>query len=331
MKKQYKHLTLKERETIDILHRLRKSFTYIARELGVHKSTISREIKRYTFHHRDCYLASRADFASKYKKSFANQHERLKDPRIVEYVRDKLFENWSPELISGRIKIDLPGLSISYEAIYQYIYSIEKPWQRNELIGHLVRRHRARTRKFPDRKRNPSRIKNRISIEQRPKSAESREQPGHWEGDSLVSSESKVALNSLTERTTRLLFVTKMSQKCSRETSDVIIKRLKILPKNMRRTLTLDNGSENAEHERVTKNIGTLCFFAHPNSAFERGSNEHINGLIRRYLPKGTDFANISNEEIKYIETKINQRPRKCLGFRNPLETAFALGVAIHG
>jgi IS30 family transposase len=329
MGKQYKHLTLKEREIIDLFHRNGKSVTYMAKELGVHKSTVSREIRRHTFHHRDYYMASRADYCSKYQKSTANRHKRLKDPRIIEYVRRKILEDWSPELIAGRIKIDLPGLSISHEAIYQFIYTWPVPFERKEFIRHLARRHRDRKEKFPGRRIRPSKILNRVSIEERPPAVESRKQPGHWEGDSLISRGCKTALNSLTERTTRLLFITKLSGRGAHETSDAIIGKLAAMPKNMRRTLTLDNGPENSDHERITEEVGTQCYFAHPYSAYERGSNEHINGLIRRYLPKGTDFAIISEKEIQSIEDKINQRPRKCLGFKNPLEIASTLGVAL--
>jgi len=324
----YKQLTLKDREILDLLLRKGKTQTFIAKQLGVHKSTISRELKR-SKSFKNTYLASRADHGARYLKRVTNRHERLKNPLIENYVRNKLLQDWSPELIAGRIKLDLPGHSISHEAIYQYVYSLDFPNERRVFIGHLTRRHVARRHKYPGRRPRSSIIKNRISIEERPKSVESRKQPGHWEGDSLVSQRSRVTLNSLIERTTRLLLLTKIPRKGSKETTKAVIARLRDLPKNMRRTLTLDNGTEFARHEKITQSVGARCFFAHPFSPFERGSNEQINGLVRRYLPKSTDFANISVEQIRQIENRINQRPRKCLGFRKPLELASELGVAL--
>ena len=183
-----------------------------------------------------------------------------RDERTVSYVRSKLSEGWSPEQISGRIGIDHRGLSISHEAIYQYIYDANTT-DRKELIDHLRRAHRKRKQKGIARKTHKTKIPNRISIEERPTSVEIRHQFGHWEGDSLVSRKSTVALNSLVERKSRLLMLTKLKRKSMDATSEAVVARLQGLPDKARRTLTMDNGTENAGHEKITMEIGIKCYF----------------------------------------------------------------------
>lgn len=306
-----------------------KSLGEIAEALSRDKSTISRELKRNSSPTYNCYTPCRAQARSCERKSQANNHQRLKNDQIRQYVREKLALDWSPELIAGRLKMELPGCSISPEAIYQYIYHHRTP-NRLEMISHLRQAHRKRKAKGLNRKEQKTKIPNRIPIEARPKSVEHRRQFGHWEGDSLVSRKSQAALNSLTERKSRLLLLTRLDRKGAAETNQAIIRRLKGFPKSNRRTLTLDNGSENAKHEKLTVRLGIRCYFAHPYSSWERGTNEHINGLIRWYLPKGTDFSKINKEQINQIEYLINSRPRKCLGFKTPLEVA-ASSVALRG
>ena len=244
-------------------------------------------------------------------------------------MKEKLKLGWSPELIAGRLKIDHPGYSISYEAVYQYIYHPQTP-ERCEMIKSLRRSHHERKKKGIGRKERKTKIPNRISIYARPKSVENRRIFGHWETNSLVSRKSSTALNSLTERKSRLLLLTRLNRKGSAETKDAIITRLKQLLHNARRSLTMDNGTENAQHQEITAHIGIKCFFAHPYSSWERGTNEHINGLVRWYLPKCTDFSKISEQEIECIESLLNNRPRKCLGFKTPLEVASSF-VALQG
>ena len=196
------------------------------------------------------------------------------------------------------------------------------------MINYLRRAHKKRRAKGFGRKERKTKIPNRIPIDARPKPVDRRRQYGHWEGDSLVSRKSKAALNSLTERKSRLLLLSKLDRKGAAETNKAIIGRLEKFSGNGRRTLTLDNGTENAKHEKLTARLSIKCYFAHPYSAWERGTNEHINGLIRWYLPKGTDFSKINKEQINQIEYLINSRPRKCLGFKTPLEVA-ASSVAL--
>ncbi len=329
-KREYVHLTLAERDIITTLLSEGKSLSDIAKALGRSKGTISRELKRNSSPEYRLYLSHRAHGRAELRKQQANSHGRLKNERIVSHVTAMLKEGWSPELIAGRLRVDQPGLSISHEAIYQYIYHPDTG-NRQELIECLRRAHHKRRCKGIGRRERKTKIPNRVSIDQRPQSVESRIQFGHWEGDSLVSRKSRPALNSLVERKSRYLMLTKLNAKTAEVTYRAVTKRLRGLPARAKRTMTFDNGTENTMHKEITSAIGIKCFFAHPYSSWERGTNEHVNGLIRWYLPKGTDFSKITDEQIANIEFLINNRPRKCLGFRTPIEVAFSHGVALRG
>lgn len=321
MPKPYKHLSQEEREIIANLLSEGSSLGDIAKAVGRNKGTISRELKRNCPPERRRYVPCRAHARACERKTNANTHERLKNALVRQYVKDGLAEGWSPEQISGRIQIDHPGQFIHHEAIYQYVYHPQNP-DRLEMIQLLRRAHRKRRNKSIGRKVRKTTIPNRIPIEDRPKSVESRRHAGHWEGNSLISRKSKVALNTLVERKSRLVLITKLSRKSADETNRAVINRLKKLPARGRQTLTLDNGTENAKHEQLSAKLGIKCYFARPYASWERGSNENANGLIRWYLPKGTDFCRITPEQIARVEHLLNSRPRKCLGYKTPLEVA---------
>ena len=173
-------------------------------------------------------------------------------------------------------------------------------------------------------------IVNRISIDERPLSIETRHQFGHWEGDTIVSKKSTGTLCCLVERKSRLLLLTKLPKRTADDVNRATVRRLGSFPQHARRTLTLDNGSENAGHEKITASIKVKCFFAHPYASWERGTNENTNGLVRWYLPKGTDLSKIPPEQIALIESLINNRPRKCLDYKTPIEVASSC-VALRG
>jgi len=237
----------------------------------------------------------------------------------------KLEDNYSPEQIAGRLSVDHPKLKISHEAIYQFIYSQYHRQGYGDCKGldlriYLKHRHKARHRKYIPFRPQRLKIKGAVSINERPKSIDLRRIIGHWEGDSVVSRQSKAGLNTLVERKSGLVFISKIKNGTADETTKAVINRLKGLPPGRRRTLTLDNGSENAGHKIITNKLNTKCYFANPYHSWERGSNENTNGLIRYYLPKKTDFKLISNERIKQIENILNNRPRKRLKWLTPLE-----------
>jgi len=328
MTKTYNQLTLEERNQIHFMLWDKLSVREIARRLDRSPSTISREINRNTPPLRRQYTPHLAHEKYHLRKVTVRQRPRLKDPKIVEYVIMKLKEDWSPEQIAGKWNKTHKKLTISHEAIYQYIYTNTNPGDDNDLRPFLRRKHKRRKRKYILFKQAKTTIPNRISIDLRPCEVDKRKVTGHWEGDSIVSRESKTALNTLTERKTLLTKITKLNRKTMEETSNAVIKKLKNYPEQLRQTLTLDNGTENAGHEHITKTIKTRVYFAHPYHSWERGTNENMNGLIRQYFPKGTDFAKVTEEEIQRVEDMLNSRPRKKLNYLTPNE-AFAKAVAV--
>lgn len=314
-------MSLEERDRITEMKSDGLSLREMARELGRSPSTLSREMCRNSTPAYRVYLSHRAHERAVKRKMESGQRPRLKSDEVVSYVRAKLSEDWSPELIAGKIGQDIRGASISHEAIYQYVYHPETEG-REKLIGSLVRGHRKRKPKGIGRKERKTKIPNRVPIDERPVSADNRSRYGHWEGDSLVSRKSLAALNSLVERKSRLLLLTRIDRKTAEQTTEAVVQRLHGLPMNARRTLTLDNGTENSGHEDITEAIGTRCYFARPYASWQRGANEQVNGLIRRYFPKGTDFSKITDKQVAEVESRINNRPRKCLGYKTPIEVA---------
>jgi IS30 family transposase len=216
--------------------------------------------------------------------------------------------------------LEYPKEKISHEAIYQYIYyRIQSNYIKKgniDLRIYLKRRHRRREKKGMRKYQRIFKPKG-FSIEERPKEVDRRKTLGHWEGDSVVSRKSKVGLNTLVERKTGLVLISKIQNGTANETANTVVKRLQNFPC---KTLTTDNGTENFAYEKIQDELKISCYFAHPYCSGERGTNENTNGLIRWYLPKGTDFATISNETLKAIENTLNNRPRKRLGWKTPLE-----------
>ena len=314
MRNKYKQLGIKERERIMVLNSLEWSHDQIALDICRSKSTVTRELKRNLSPSGGLYSAWEATDLSRARKQKAGQRERLKDAALRLYVREKLEAGWTPEIISGWLR-RRGSITISHEAIYQWIYA-----DASELIGCLPRRHRKRLSRGHSRKHQRSHIPNRIGIDKRPASADDRSEFGHWEADSIVSRASKAALNVTLERKSRHLCLTKLPQKSAGHTSRAMVSRLSSFPAEARLSITYDNGSENTEHEAVNKVLGTDSYFCAPYHSWEKGAVENINGLIRRYIPKGTDIEKITEEQIRWIEWQLNNRPRKCLDYRTPAE-----------
>jgi len=321
MHKHYRHLSRDERGKIMFLLMAGKKPSEVATLLGRNRCTISRELRRNKPSYHDYYLDDTAQARAVQRRKQALRHYRLKHERIRDYVERRLESGWSPELIAGRIRRDLPGCTISHEAIYQYIYQSEEP-QRTALIKCLPHSHRRRRKRGAGKAQRKSRIPNRIPIDKRPVAVEHRRQIGHWEGDSMVSSRNTTVLYSLVERKTRMVRLVRVRGRDGKRTAAAIVRKLRPFPARARRTLTLDNGVEHTRHEKVTHAIGTRCYFCDPYSAWQRGTSENRNGIVRRYFPKGTDFAKLTQVEIARVELAINTRPMKCLDFRTPLETA---------
>lgn len=321
----YQHFTIEERETIQELIWEKKSVRKIANILGRSPSSVSREIKRHLPIERRQYTPRVA-----HEKALASRHirgrtKRLKNDKIREYVIEHLKMRWSPEQIAGKIRQDL-NEKISHEAIYQYIYAqmYRNGWSNlrpgcEDLRIYLRRKRKRRQAKGM---RGVQRLmsKNGTSIDDRPEIVEKRKRIGDWEGDSVVSKDNKTGINTLVDRKTGFVFITKLKTKSGSATVNAVSSRVSTLPKHLKKTLTLDNGPENRLWQSMQKETGMDVYFAHPYSSWERGTNENTNGLIREYFPKKTDFSMITEEEISKVEYDLNTRPRKRLNWKTPLE-----------
>jgi transposase, IS30 family len=313
--KKYTHLSSEERSLMSVLHAKQTSIGEIARELNRSKSTISRELNRpTTVFYRGTYLgeSSQKNYAKKWQ--FVHKRRRLKTHEIEKYVLEKLKIYWSPERIAGRLK--LLGTNISYEAIYQYIYDGNR-----DLVCYLPRRHGARKRIWQYRKRRKNNIKNRVDIDSRPKEANERLEFGHFESDCIISKkETNSVLLVNADRKTRHTKIRKLTQKTSFQASSQIIDALSEYNVSQIHSITYDNGTENSRHEIVNEALQIKSYFCKPYHSWEKGTVENINGLIRRFFPKKTNFDTITEKEINFVENWINHLPLKVLGFKTPQE-----------
>lgn len=316
MPKTYKQLNPNERDILAVLKSKGKSLREIASVLKRSPSTLSRELKRnappiYTGY----YLSHKAQDRADRRNRESHQRQRLKNDFIRQYVEKRLSWGWSPELIAGRLVIDHPGLSISHEAIYQWVYQ-----DAAHLILSLVRAHHKRKHRGYSRKHKKSHIPGRISIKKRPKAIFKRLHIGHWETDTISCRKSYQAIQVTVERKARYTKMAKLKTKSARAMSIALTRRLSRYPAELRLSITYDNGPENAEHLRTNKILGTSSYFCEPFHSYERGTVENTIGLVRRFLPKKTNLANISQNHLTKIEYWLNERPRKCLGFKTPAE-----------
>ena len=309
----YRHLTKEERDQLSVMRSRGWKLREIAVKLGRNIGTLSRELKRNG--RRGQYFPHKAQERTESRACESHKKKRLKTYALRNDIEVQIMKGWSPEIISGRLKKENGGRTvISCESIYQWIYK-EAP----HLIGYLARAHKKRYPKHYRRNKHSS-IPGRISIEERPIKATMREEPGHWETDLIVSSKSKDALQVCVERKSRKTLIRKIRNKTANESIFALEGMLKNCPKELRVSLTYDNGSENTKHEELNKRIGTKSYFCAPYSSWEKGSVENRNGIIRRFFPKKTDFAKVENDKIKEVERWINNRPMKCLGYQTPAE-----------
>ena len=316
-------LTLKERIQIETLLKENKSKSYIAKTLNRSRSTITREVNKWVQSDKDIYAAELAhwyakdDYLNKRNTDKISMHKKLRF-----FVFKGLLSQWTPEQSAGKIKLEYPNdpiMSISHESIYRYIYTQPQARLNKKLINLLVRK---KTRRRPPKKRRGtgSKITNQISIDRRPKHINLRNEVGHWEGDLMIGKNQKSAIGTIVERKSRYTLIVKLKARNSKEVAKMFSKILNKLNPILKKSMTYDNGIEMARHKEITNKTGMKIYFAHPYSSWERGTNENTNGLIRRYLPKGTDFNLISKKQLMIIQEKLNNRPRKIIGFKTPKE-----------
>jgi len=240
--------------------------------------------------------------------------------KLLNLVLEKLRLRWSPEQISGHFKLEYRNdktMNISHETIYQYIYTVAKGALKKELISYL-RYGKSNRKSRVGSKKNSIRIKDRITIDERPEEVDARIVPGHWESDLIIGKDRKTAIGTIVERTTRFTIIVPLKSRTAKDVRKAFAREMRKFPQELRKTLTHDNGLEMAEHKLFTKTTQMQVYFCHPYSSWERGTNENTNGLIRDYWPKGTDFTNLSRYQIKKVQLQLNERPRKILGFKSP-------------
>jgi len=319
--KNYNHLSMEEREEIAVGLEKGENPSQIARRLKRSRSTIYREIKRNRPQkYSVCYRANRAQLRSVERSRTSHARERLKNSELRNYVEGKLREGWTPEIIAGRLKLERKQEQTNYESIYQWIY-----YERFDLIQYLPKSHRKRRKRGSACNKRIIRISNRVLIDQRPPEVATRQEAGHWEADTIVSRQSKAAIAVVQERVSRYCAIEHLPSKTAKSMNNALTKKLAIVPSHLLKTITYDNGTENAEHETTNTVLGIQSFFCHPYHSWEKGSVENCIGLFRRYYPKKTDFSLISQIDCDRIAYKLNTRPKKCLGFRTPEEVFVAL------
>jgi IS30 family transposase len=316
----YNQLTSEQRYQISALKRIGHSQTEIAKELEVHKSTISRELSRNTGERG--YRPRQAHEKARERRAKATPTKRISAETWAE-VEEKLRQDWSPEQVSGWLE-KRQEIRISHEWIYQHILADQQA--NGDLYTHL-RQYRKRRKRYGKHDRR-GKLPDRVSIEERPQIVEQRERLGDWEIDTLVGKGHRGALVSLVERKSRYTLLLPVAQRLANLVADATISLLLPLA-GFVHTITGDNGKEFAEHVRIAETLKANFYFAHPYSAWERGTNENTNGLVRQYFPKTTDFSRIAFSETKTAVDRLNHRPRKCLDFMSPFEVFFHPSVAL--
>lgn len=323
-----RYLSLLERERLQDLRRTGLSIRQIASEMGRSPSTISRELSRNTVSTTG-YLPHTAHRLSVKRRARPRQPKVLANESLHSYVQGKLKKKWSPQQISHRLIKDFPTtpeMRVSTETIYQAIYVHARGELKRELSKQLRRgRVSRKPHRQPDERR-PRFIDPMNAIDNRPEAADSREDPGHWEGDLIIGALGGSAIATLVERSTRFVMLGHLGRERTAEAvRDSLVTTVRHLPASLRGTLTWDQGAEMAEHRAFSTATSIDVYFADPGSPWQRGSNENTNGLLRQYFPKGTDLAGHSLNDLSTVAQELNNRPRKSLDWDTPAERMAAL------
>ena len=310
------HLTLEQRYTISAMRGPNCTQKSIAEAIGKDKSIISRELRRNSDKRNRVY---KADLAQ--RKYAIRQAEKPKHisftSEVKSYVIAGLENDYSPEQIHGRAKLD--GVTcVSHERIYGFIWEDKKAPESLELHTHL--RHKGR--KYAKRGNTNNKrgtIKNRVDIDQRPTIVDKKTRFGDLEIDTVIGKNHQGALLTINDRVTSLVWIQRLDSKQQEPLTKATIEALMPL-KDKLFTVTSDNGKEFAGHEKIAQELDINFYFAKPYHSWERGANENTNGLIRQYFPKGSSFENITDQQVQYVQNKLNNRPRKKLGYLSPIE-----------
>ncbi len=309
----YTHITQEERYQIYALKKAGHKQNEIAEVLERSGSTISRELSRNGG--RRGYRPKQAHGKSVERQAI---NARTIDDATWQFAQDRLLEQWSPEQISGHA-------TISPETVYQRVYANKRA---GGLLWKNLRCQKLRKKRYGKAERRGT-IPNRLSIDDRPAVVETRSRIGDWEADTVIGKNHRQAIVSIVERKTGFTLIRKVERKTAQAVSQAMIELLKPHRKKVH-TITSDNGKEFAGHEEIADKLKADFYFAHPYSSWERGTNENTNGLIRQYFPKNRDFTTITQQEIDMAMERLNNRPRKRLGYKTPSQVFFKSGVALH-
>jgi transposase, IS30 family len=309
----YTQLTREQRYQIYALMKAGHHQTFIASVIGCHRSTVSRELRRNR---------GGRGYRPKQAHEMAVARQRAADrPRIAEQtwrrIEALLRQEWSPEQVAGRLKLE-GRPAASHEAIYQHIYADKR---RGGTLHLSLRCRKVRRKRYGTHSRR-GQIPNRVCIEARPAVVEAKRRLGDWEADTIIGRGHQSALVSLTERKSKLTLLRKVERRSADEVARASLALLGPLADKVH-TITSDNGKEFAHHERIAAGLGARFYFAHPYASWERGLNENTNGLVRQYFPKKHDFTTVTDAEVARVTQRLNDRPRKTLGFRTPNEVFF--------
>lgn len=309
----YTQLTREQRYQIYALKKAGHNQTQMASIIGVHKATVSREL----FRNR-----GRRGYRPKQAQELATERQQVARTRRIRPATWALIEalvrqEWSPEQISGRLKLEGQP-TVSHERIYQHIYSDKA---KGGTLYFSLRCQKKRRKRYGTHSRRGL-IPNRIGIEKRPKVVEARRRIGDWEADTVIGRGRQAALVSLVERKSKLTLLGRVARHTAEEVAQTAIALLAPVAERVH-TITADNGREFVQHEAVASRLSARFYFAHPYAAWERGLNENTNGLVRQYFPKGLAFAAITAAAVRHAQERLNNRPRKTLGFRTPNEVFF--------
>lgn len=314
-------LSLAEREEISRGTSCGDSYRQIARKLCRAPSTISREIARHGGAVR--YRATQADVHAYRNARRPKVCHLARNAKLCRLVIAKLECQWSPEQISKWLALRFPSddtLRVSHETIYRTLFIQARGALKLALTRHLRTGRKARCAKHSaQRPGHQGQILDAVSIRERPAEAEDRAVPGHWEGDLLCGSPGSQIV-TLVERHSRFVMLIKTERRETQKVVRVLSRQIKLLPKILRRSLTWDRGPELADHKRFTIATKLKVYFCDPRSPWQRGSNENTNGLLRQYFPKGTDLSHYSQRDLNKVALRLNQRPRKTLGFQTPAD-----------
>lgn len=321
--KKYQHLSGRERELIFLYQQQGKGSREIGRLLGRDHRTVGRELSRNSGsigkggEQYSPFLAQ--TLADQRRRESKAGSRKLADPALRKWVIRKLGKQWSPEQIAGRLKLKVPELSVSHETIYQFIYAREN---RKLKLWELLRRRHPRRQFSGLRKVKRKRpISGRIFIEQRPEEANLRLVVGHWETDNMEGPRnSKPCVCVNVDRKSSVVKLGKLNNKEAREKEKSVVGQLGKFPSRLVKSITMDNGTENTYHRQIARQLNRQTYFCNPYHSWEKGSVENVIGLVRQYLPKGTDLAEITQGELSWIAWQLNNRPRKKLGYHTPSE-----------